>query len=95
VRVSLEHYDGIINTRAIFDSAICSLTRSELETLRDNLAKRGAIQYDGDTYKIERYKRGYHLVLDDTHIPKYPNKNGVYSGYNDGHNHGYIGELTK
>jgi DNA segregation ATPase FtsK/SpoIIIE-like protein len=95
VRVSLEHYDGIINTRAIFDSAICSLTRNELETLRDNLAKRGAIQYDGDTYKIERYKRGYHLVLDDTHIPIYPNENGVYSGYNDGYNHGYIGELTK
>jgi DNA segregation ATPase FtsK/SpoIIIE-like protein len=78
VRVSLETYGGIINTRGIFDSAICHLSIRELEYLRDTLVKKGLVNYDGETYSIKRYKKGYQLVSVEPQTHTTTDDSGIY-----------------
>jgi DNA segregation ATPase FtsK/SpoIIIE-like protein len=94
VRVSLEHYDGVMNPRAIFDSAICSLSRRNIEALRDKIVSRKVIHYDGDMYHVESYGKGYKLVMSKPSKPENPVENDVHIRDYSGITNGFYKELV-
>jgi hypothetical protein len=94
VRVSLEHYDGVINPRAVFDSAICSLSRRNIETLRDKIVNQKVIHYDGDIYQVESYGKGYKLAMYKPAKPENPTENDVHIRDYSGITNGFYKELV-
>jgi hypothetical protein len=92
IRIALKHYGGVLATRQIFDNENPNIGYNDLRAMRDKIAKKGEISYDGETYLIERYKSGY--KLEHANMQTCTDENDMLNVHNPLHNGLHHGELS-
>jgi hypothetical protein len=72
VKIAIEQFGGSLGARPIWDAIkhdYPNVSHSNVSDMVKQLAKEGAVEYDGTTYELVKNGRGWKIDLDRAHEP--------------------------